>query len=189
MLVVADDPALIEAQLRAGALLCEGCSGELRPWGWASVRWVRTLSGPIRIRPRRTCCRSCRSTHVLLPSSVLLRRLDAAEVIGQALAAKASGRGRRTISAELGVAASTVRNWLRRAETNAEFIRGQANYEAIQLGADAKQLLPRGSPTADALHALGVAATAAAHRLGAPACPWHLLASLTGGRLLSPRPT
>jgi hypothetical protein len=126
---------------------------------------------------------------VLLPSSVLVRRLDSVEVIGLALAAKAQGRGRRAISAQLGVSLSTVRNWLRRAEANAEQIRIRATSLAVQLGADHRALQPQDCPVADAVHALTIAARAAAMRLGPPACAWHLLASITKGQLLSPRLT
>lgn len=187
MLVVADDPSQVENQLRAEALGCAGCDGPLGPWGWASLRWIRTLHGMIRLRPRRARCRCCQSTHVLLPSSVLVRRLNAVEVIRAALAAKAQGRGRRTIFAQLGVALSTVRNWLRRAEANAEQIRKRATSWAVQLSADPRAFQPQGCQFADAFHALTIAARACAVQLGSPACSWHLLASLTNGQLLAPR--
>jgi hypothetical protein len=51
---------------------------------------------------------------VLLPVSVLLRRADAATVIGAALLAKAGGAGHRRIAVLLGVPSTTVRGWLRR---------------------------------------------------------------------------
>jgi DNA-directed RNA polymerase specialized sigma24 family protein len=62
-------------------------------------------------------------THVVLPAASVPRRADAAEVIGSALLAKAAGRGHRTIAAELGVPAGTVRGWLRRATARAGSIR------------------------------------------------------------------
>ena len=43
--------------------------------------------------PRRSRCRGCGATHVLLPAWCLLRRADAAAVIGAALAAAAAGAG------------------------------------------------------------------------------------------------
>jgi transposase-like protein len=45
---------------------------------------------------------------------VLLRRLDRVEVIGSALTAAAAGRSFRTISRELGLPPTTVRDWIRR---------------------------------------------------------------------------
>jgi hypothetical protein len=56
----------------------------------------------------------CLVTHVLLPVTVLLRRADAAVVIGAAFTARAAGVGHRRIAVCLGVPAGTVRGWLRR---------------------------------------------------------------------------
>src|SRR6266498_3061145 len=53
-------------------------------------------------------------THVLLPVGALVRRADAAVVIGAALVAKAAGWGHRRIAVWLDRPASTVRGWLRR---------------------------------------------------------------------------
>ena len=47
---------------------------------------------------------------------------------------------------------------------------------------------PRGSPTADAVEALGVAAAAVVRRLGPvpPRSPWVVISGMTGTLLLSP---
>lgn len=45
--------------------------------------------------PRRSRCRQCGATHVLLPAWCLLRRADAVVVIGAALEAAAAGDGHR----------------------------------------------------------------------------------------------
>lgn len=50
---------------------------------------------------------------MLLPATLSVRRADALEVIGSALAAKAAGSGYRTIAARMGRSLSTVRRWLR----------------------------------------------------------------------------
>lgn len=42
------------------------------------------------------------------------RRIDLAQVIGEALQAKAAGSGHRRIAGWLGIPQSTVRGWLRR---------------------------------------------------------------------------
>ena len=73
--------------------------------------------------PRRSRCRQCGATHVLLPAWCLLRRADAAAVIGAALEAAAAGDGHRKIAGLLGRAASTVRGWLRRFAGRAEEVR------------------------------------------------------------------
>ena len=100
MITVGLDTAAVETDLRSGRLDCTaaGCGAVLGPWGWARERVVR---GAGRLQPRRGRCRGCRRTQVLLPASVLLRRADAATVIGAALLAKAGGSG---TSADRGVA-------------------------------------------------------------------------------------
>jgi hypothetical protein len=53
-----------EVDLAAGVLACPRCTGRLRPWSWAPVRRVRQLDGSVVVvRPRRTRCVACRSTH------------------------------------------------------------------------------------------------------------------------------
>lgn len=103
-----------EADLAAGALACPRCSGRLRPWSWAPTRRICQLDGAVvALRPRRTRCTTCGSTHLLLPAWCLPRRADAIEVVGTALIAHAAGQGHRRIAAELGRPVSTVRRWLR----------------------------------------------------------------------------
>ena len=89
--MVGADLGVVDRQLRAGRLACRGCGGVLRPWGWARERLVRHRERGERLRPRRSRCAGCAATHVLLPVTCLLRRLDAVEVIGAALVAKAAG--------------------------------------------------------------------------------------------------
>jgi hypothetical protein len=59
-------------------------------------------------------------THVLLPLVALLRRADAATVIGTALALKAAGWGHRRIADRLVRPSGTMRWWLRRFAGRAE---------------------------------------------------------------------
>src|SRR5262245_64951821 len=86
-LVVGTDAAVVEADLVAGRLACPACEGELRPWGWGRRRPVRERDEQRWLRRRRSRCRSCRATHVLLAVACLWRRRDALEVIGAALLA------------------------------------------------------------------------------------------------------
>jgi hypothetical protein len=97
VLIVADDTDRNERELAAGELACPDCRGELRPWGWghARPRWLRTRHGRRQLRPRRSCCRACGRTHVLVPGVMLPRRADAVEVVGEALLAAAAGEGHR----------------------------------------------------------------------------------------------
>jgi hypothetical protein len=168
---------------------CPGCSGRLRPWGYARPRAIRQADGArLLVRPRRMRCAGCRVTHVVLPAASVPRRADAAEVIGSALLAKAAGRGHRTIAAELGVPAGTVRGWLRRATARAGSIRAAATRVIAHLDPLCGPLNPAGGALADAVNALGAAIAAAIRRLGRIAPPWQLAVTITGG-LLTPAPS
>ena len=123
MLIVSDDRAVVEADLAAGRLLCPRCGvGVLGGWGCARLRVLRTREGERRLRPRRGRCRerACLATHVLLPDVCLARRLDAVEVIGEALLA--GHEGYRRVEERLGVPAETVRDWRSRFRSRAEAV-------------------------------------------------------------------
>ena len=91
MIVVSGRVRTIDTAVSAGRVRCPVCDGPLRPWGHARARLVRRSPGslPRWWRPRRTWCRACASTHVLLPAELLTRRRDSVEVIGAALVAHA----------------------------------------------------------------------------------------------------
>ena len=59
-------------------------------------------------------------THVLLPALAPPHRAYTIDVVGQALLASACGRSHRTIGADLGVPADTVRDWIRRVRARAD---------------------------------------------------------------------
>ena len=59
-------------------------------------------------------CGGCGVTHALLPSFLLLRRVDVVWVIGAALERVVAGVGVRPVAAGLGVPHTTVRDWWRR---------------------------------------------------------------------------
>jgi hypothetical protein len=180
--MVGPDSDVVERELVAGGLDCPGCGGELRPWG-AVWRWLRDRAGERRVRRRRSRCRVCRATHVLQPVTTLGRRLDLAEVIGQALVWRVVGRGHRRIAGELDLPASTVRGWLRRFADRAEPVRAHFTHLAHLLDPALPPVQPCGARVADALEAIGVAVRAAARRFG-PAPPWWVVAGVTGGWLL-----
>lgn len=184
VLMVGTRAGEVERDLAGGNLECPECAGALGPWGWARRRVLRVRGADRRVRPRRARCRSCLVTHVLLPVVALVRRRDAVEVIGAALAAKQAGAGHRRIAVEVGVPATTARGWLRRFALKAEFLRSQFEAVAHGLDRDLGRIEPRGSPTADALEAIGVAAAAAARRFG-PSPAWWFASGASGGRLLS----
>ena len=188
MITVGADPAEVERLLAGGELECPWCGGVLARWGHARQRVLRGSRGPVRLRPRRARCTGCGATHVLLPVFALLRRADMAEVIGAALAAKASGKGVRPIAAAAGRAESTVRGWLRRFGSRAEPVRVFFTMLLVETGADPVPPAAGPSPFADAVAAVAGAAVAALSRwpgIG-EVTPWRLASAASGGRLLSP---
>src|SRR6266478_6597972 len=106
VLTVNGDRDEVERQLACGELVCPSCGGVLGGWGNARLRRVRIAEGPDAVLvPRRSRCRRCAATHVLLPAWCLLRRADAVVVIGAALEAAAAGDGHRKIAGVVGRAA------------------------------------------------------------------------------------
>jgi len=184
MLIVGNDPARVEADLAAGLVPCPGCGGSLARWSFARRRRLRGESIPVVVRPRRARCRSCRSTHVLLPDVGFLRRVDTAGVIGKALTAAAGGAGHRKIAASVDRPVSTVRGWLRRFRLVAARVAAHFSVWAHRLDSNLGVIYPAGSSVADGVEAIGVAARAASLRLGSRP-PWSWASVLTAGRLLS----
>lgn len=184
VMMVGSDPERVETDLRSGSVVCPSCTGRLGPWGFARWRNVRSERGSIALRPRRARCGSCRSTHVLLPDAVLERRVDAVAVIGTALRLAAAGAGHRRVAERVRRPTSTVRGWLRRFRAAATRVATHFAAWAQHLDAMPGPIRPAGSPLADALEAIGVAARAASLRLG-PRPPWSWVTVLTIGRLLA----
>jgi hypothetical protein len=117
----------------------------------------------------------------------LLRRADAAAVIGTALALKAAGRGHRRIAEGLGRAAGTVRGWLRRFAGRAEALRCAFTALAVSVDADAPPIEPAGSDFADAVAAVGAAVAAIGRRWPVllAVSAWEIACAVTNGGLLA----
>ncbi|MGH9299377.1 MAG: transposase, partial [Acidimicrobiales bacterium] len=169
--------------LRAGRLSCPSCGGVLRSFAHSVIREVRELDGSSLLRPRRSICRGCGRSHVLLPYSTLLRRRDSVEVIGAALLARSEGRSITATARELGRHRETVRGWLRAFSSRAEEIRAHCTRLVAALDPLADPIEPSGDAFSDALGALGAAGRAAVLRFG-PRPRWSALSFLTGGALL-----
>jgi hypothetical protein len=101
---------------------------------------------------------------VLLPAWCLLRRADASEVIGAALAAAAAGRGHRKIARLPGRPPSTVRGWLRRLAGRAEPVRVFFTVLLARTAPDPVMPAGAASPVAAAVPAIAGAAAAVAAR-------------------------
>lgn len=188
MLTVGANAAEVEGELAGGELGCPCCGGVLAGWGWARARVLRGPGGPVGLRPRRARCGGCGVTHVLLPVFALARRVDLAEVIGAALAAKAAGAGARSIAAAWGRPVDTVRGWLRRFGSRAGVVRAFFVRLLVETGVDPVPPAQAGSVFADAVAAIAGALVAGASRWpGIGAVPvWWLACAASGGRLLAP---
>jgi len=191
VLTVNADQDVVERQLGGGELACPSCGGVLARWGKGVARRVRLPGGEqdrhVVLVPRRSRCRECGRTHVLLPAWCLARRADCGEVIGFALEAKAAGAGHRVIAERLGRPASTVRGWLRAFSARAEQVRSVFTALAASLVTDPPLPAPAAAPISDAVAAVAAAAAAAAAVPGAgTVARWQLAAAVTCGLLLAP---
>jgi len=189
VLTVNGDRDVVERQLGGGELACPGCGGVLSGWGHARPRRVRMLTGPdAELVPRRSRCRECGGTHVLLPAWCLSRRAGAGAVIGAALEAAAAGAGFRTIAAGLGRPVSTVRGWLRRLAGRAEQVRVFFTVLLARISPDPVMPAGTASPVAAAVSAVAGAAAAVAQRWPAVGMVpvWAAASAASGGRLLAP---
>jgi hypothetical protein len=142
-------------------------------------RYVR-LGRTYRVWVRRAKCRWCRATHALLPSFALLRRLDAAEVIGSALERAVAGVGLRPVAMGLAVPHATARDWRRRFRARAPTLTAGLGALAVELGVPAAALPASGEVAA--LAALWVVWAWVRQRRGdlAPT-RWRLAATVSGG--------
>jgi hypothetical protein len=188
VLTVGVDAARVEERLVGGRLGCPGCGGVLGPWGWARVRVLRGGSAGVRVRPRRSRCRGCGGSHVLLPVFALARRADVVTVIGAALAVKAAGGGVRAAAAAVGRPVATVRGWLRCFAGRAEAVRVVFTALLVAVGVDPVPPAAAVSVFADAVAAVAGAGVAVRSRWpGVGQVPgWLVAAAVSGGRLLAP---
>ena len=128
---------------------------------------------------------------MLLPATVLLRRADAAEVIGAAVAARARGLGHRPIGLALDVPAATVRGWLRRLGGRLDAVRVFFLQVAVLAGVDVVIPDGLGCGWADLVAALGAATAAVTGRFGhvgvaGAVTAWQVAVACSSGRLLAP---
>jgi hypothetical protein len=183
VLIVGTDEAAVEADLIGGRIGCPDCEMGLRPWGHGIEREVRLIERIERRRLRRSICKPCATTHVLVPEDTLLRRRDGVEVIGAALVARANGAGHQRIASNLGRARSTVRAWVRAFEARAVALREHFVRWAHALDPGHDRRSAGGSDFFDAVDAIGVLGIVAVRRFG-PRPVWSLASFVTGGGLL-----
>jgi hypothetical protein len=189
----------VESRLAAGVLRCP-CGGVLGPWGHARRRLVAMPEGWEEFWPRRSRCRRCGRTHVLLPAGLWSRRRYGAAVIVTVLvlAAQAAAAGRavsRPWAAAPGggrrlVPASTARSWRSRFAGRAGVLRERLmRLLPLASGEEAaRPLVPSGSPGGDCLAVLEAVTAGLARRFPALAAvtAHEVAAHLSGGLWLAP---
>jgi hypothetical protein len=116
-----------------------------------------------------------------LPDLVLIRRLDAVEVIGRGLALKGVQRlGLRPVAEQLGVRHTTVRTWWRRFRARAPTLVVSCTALGVQLSGVSVQLATDDERAA--LEALGVAWQRARTRFGEQVGQlWPFWSRISGG--------
>ncbi|MGI8686873.1 MAG: helix-turn-helix domain-containing protein [Acidimicrobiales bacterium] len=190
-MLLTHDPAATAARLESGSLACpvNRCGGQLAPWGHARSRALRLGSGRGEAHtPRRARCRACRRTQVLVPTRSYPRHPDTVETVGLALLAAAGGLGHRRVAKLVGLPATTVRGWLRRARTNADAVRSDATVATCRLDPMAGPFDPTPSPLGDMLDAVGRAVQAWVLLFGPVPAPWQVAVTITRAAILAPVP-
>src|SRR6266496_949132 len=157
---------------------CPDCGQPMVFWS-GYQRYVR-LGRVWRVWVARAKCRPCGVTHALLPSFLLLRRVDVVWVIGAALERVVAGVGVRPVAAGLGVPHTTVRDWWRRLGVRAPVLVAGLCALLVELGGLVDG--PPGVPQCATLAALGALAAGVRQRLGAAApATWPLATIVSGG--------
>ncbi len=198
MVTVRGSVESVESRLAAGVLRCPCCGGRLAPWGHARRRLVAMPAGVEEFWPRRSRCRRCGRTHVLLPGDLWSRRRYGAAVIMTVLvlAAQAAAAGRAAARPRLAVPgggrrlvpASTARSWRSRFTARAGMLREQVMRLLPLADPEARVLAPAGSPGGDCLAALQAVTAGLARRFpGLAAVTAHEVAAhLSSGLWLAP---
>ena len=160
----------------------------LAGWGHGLARKVRAVGGAVvRLRPRRSRCLGCGTTHILLPVGLLVRRADTAAVVGGALSDRARGLGYRRIAAGNGRPPETVRGWLRRFAGRLEAVRAVFTRLVRAVSVDPVVPGPASGPWADALVVIMAAFRGAQDRFGVfTVRVWDWVTAVSSGQLLAP---
>jgi transposase-like protein len=113
---------------------CPMCSTSMTFWS-GYRRFVRWPGGEQRIFVPRARCRRCEVTHALLPSFVLVKRLDVTETIVGVVEELVGGQlGCRRAAKRIGRSHTTVRGWARRFLAQAQRYTVMFAALAVELG-------------------------------------------------------
>jgi transposase-like protein len=175
-------------QVRVPPQRCPSCLRWLVGWGgyW---RWLRAPLLVERIWIRRGRCSTCRQSHALLPDLVLVRRLDAVDVIGAGVARKlTSGLGLRPIAEQLDVPHTTLRSWRQRFQARSPTLLAVCTALAVALDGTAVEVNAIGEHAA--LDVLSVAWQRALARFGVRiGGVWSFWSRISGGQALGTHTT
>jgi hypothetical protein len=163
-------------------LSCPSCGhGGVNFDGWYPRQ---TRRGGVSIRRVLCIGDGCpQRSHSLLPDVLVTGRVDLVSVIGWALEAKAAGKGHRRIGEDLGVPATTVRGWLRRAALCGGSVAARLLAVAASAGGLGRAP-PRTGVVATLVASVMVAASAWSGLSDEPVDAWRFAVRHTGGRLL-----
>jgi len=161
---------------------CPACVVAMVFWG-SYNRPVRIGPVDLRLRIHRAMCKSCRSSHALLPDLVAVGRLDSIEVIGAAVVEMAAGATAGAIARRASLPYATVRDWRRRFASRAKLLSAGLLAATVALG-DLVPRLPLGEVLA-ALCAVTAAARACRRRFAIDGSDWAVANLVAGGHLFS----
>ena len=164
--------------------VCPACSASMTFWS-GYTRSLRTGDRCVRLWVPRARCGPCRTTHALLPTFVVLRRLDTVETIGAVLDGVVDGPGGvRPVAERFDVPHTTARGWLRRFREQAEQLAVAFAALAVELGGEI--LGPVADVARRALQAMTAASDAAFSLPGWQALGhWRFVCAVVGGRILA----
>ena len=190
MAIVWPCPLPVDAYVAAGGRLefprpdCPSCAGPVVFWS-GYRRYVRAAGRCQKIFVPRVRCGRCRVTHVLLPAFVLVRRLDAVEVVGGVVEEVARGLGGvRPAAARAGVPYTTARGWVRRFGARGRDLGVAFAALAVELGGEAVRPAPgAGRFAVEAAGAAFDAASALPGWLGLGR--WRFACAVSGGALIA----
>jgi hypothetical protein len=155
------------------------------------IRWsgyrrhVRVLGACRQIFVRRARCSACSVTHALVPSFLVVKRLDVTETIGEVIEQVLDRlSGVRPAAGRLEVPYTTARSWLRRFAVRAREL--AVSFAALSVELGAEPVAPLAELRREALRALRSAFEAARSLPGWQLVGlWRFVSAVSGGRLLS----
>ena len=152
-----------------------GYERHVRAGGISAPAWVA-----------RGQCVPCRRSHALLPSFLLVGRLDVVSAVGGVIVAVVDGSGGvRPAAGAADVPHTTARDWVRRFSRRAPALGAGFAALAVELGDPGSAARPGAHPVGLALGAIRGAWRAGLARAGVAAVAlWAFASIVSGGRLL-----